>query len=71
VQGSHLVEERGLDQLHAGLKQLGTNDHGKKAAQQKHRKRKPQVHGSNIFVVSGKKPPTKALGRTVMMLAHR
>jgi hypothetical protein len=71
VQGGHLVKKGGLYQLHAGLEQLGTNDHGKEAAQDKHGKREPQVHGSNVFVVGGKKPPTQALGRTVMMIAHR
>jgi hypothetical protein len=71
VQGGHLVEKGRLYQLHTGLEQLGTNDHGKDAAQDKHREREPQVHGSDIFMVGGKEPPAQALGGTVMMIAHR
>jgi hypothetical protein len=53
------------------LEQLGPDDHGEGAAQDKHRKREPQVHGPDIFMVGGKQPPAEALGRTVMMIAHR
>ena len=54
MQCRHLVEETGLNQLHAWLEKLGSDNHGEKPTKQKHGKRKPQVHGPDVFVISGK-----------------
>ena len=71
MQGSHLVKKSGLNQLHTGLEKLCSDTHGKESTKQEHAKRKPQLHRTDVFVVSGKQPARNALSRSVMMCAHR
>ena len=68
VHGGHLVEERRLDDLQAGLEQFGTDHHGERTAEQKHGESEPQVHGADVFVVGGKHPAHQALGGAVGMV---
>ena len=70
MQCRHLIEKTGLHQLHAGLKQLGANNHGEEPAKQEHGKRKPQVHRADVLVIRGKQPARDALSGSVMMITH-
>src|SRR3546814_4885662 len=51
-----LVEQLRLEELQAGLEQLGAQQQGQRAAFQQHDEREDEVHRPDIFVVGGKQP---------------
>src|SRR5690606_21862126 len=65
VHGGHLVEELGAHDLHAGLEQLGADEHCKETTEQEHRKTEPQIHRADVFVVGGKEPAANTFSGTV------
>jgi hypothetical protein len=65
VQRGHLVEERRLHELHAGLEQLRPDDHGKEATEEEHGEGEPQVHRADVLVVGGEQPAADAFRGSV------
>ena len=51
VVGNQVVIQIRIDDLQAGHKQLGANQHGHGAADKQHHQGKDQVHGTDILVV--------------------
>ena len=53
MHGCELVEQLRAEELKPRLKQLRTQQKRQEAAFEQHRKRKNQIHRTDVFVVSG------------------
>jgi hypothetical protein len=60
VEGGHLIEEVRIDDLQAGLEQLGADDERHHPADHEHGEAEPQVHRADVLVVGGRDPPHDA-----------
>ena len=56
VHGGQLVEKLGLNDLQAGLEQLGPDGQRHHAPGQEHDEAEPQIHRADVFVVGGAYP---------------
>eukprot|EP01038_Epipyxis_sp_PR26KG_P019517 gene19516-27647_t len=68
VHGGELVEELGLEELQAGLEQLGAYHQRQHAAGQQHDEGEPQVQRADILVVGGEQPALVAARMIVGMV---
>ncbi|MPN04216.1 hypothetical protein SDC9_151452 [bioreactor metagenome] len=68
VHGGELVEQLGVDQLQAGLEQLGADQQRQHAAHHQHGEREQQIQRANVFVIGGKHPATPARRRAVVVV---
>ena len=63
MHGGHRVEELRIDELQAGLEQLGADHHRHRAADEEHDAGEHQVQRADVLVVGGQHPaPDEALG---------
>ena len=60
VHGGELVEQLGVDQLQAGLEQLGADQQRQHAANHQHGEAEQQVQRADVLVVGGKHPAAPA-----------
>src|ERR1700682_991507 len=63
--GGHLIEEHRIDELQPGLKQFRPDDHGHRAADEKHDQAEHQVHGADVFVVGREQPTLDSSSRLI------
>ena len=65
VHGGHRVEELRIDELQAGLEQLGADDHRHGAADEEHHAGEHQVHRADVLVIGREDPaaPSRWPGR--------
>ena len=68
MHGGELVEQLGIDDLQAGLEQLGTNQQRQYATQHQHGETEQQIQSTNVFVVGREHPTTPARGRVVVVI---
>jgi hypothetical protein len=68
VHGGELIEQLGIHQLQAWLKQLGTNQQSQNTANHQHREAEQQVQGTNVFVVGCKNPTAPAHRGVVVVI---
>jgi len=68
VVADQLVEKFRLQELQAGLEQLGPDQQGQHAADHEHREREQQVQGTDVLVVGREHPAAPAGGRMVMVV---
>jgi hypothetical protein len=68
VHGGERIEELGVDQLQAGLEQLGAQQQSVTPAHEEHREREPQVHRADVLVVGRVQPPPPAVGVVVCVI---
>ena len=67
MHGGQLVEEFRLEQLQAGLEQLGTNAQCEDATGQQHREREPQVQSTDVLVVGRVQPAAPAVRMMIVV----
>ncbi len=68
VHGGHRVEEVRLDQLQAGLEQLGADDQRHAAADQEHGQREHQVQRTDVLVIGAAEPALEEAAGLVVMI---
>jgi hypothetical protein len=68
VHGGHGVEELRLDELQAGLEQLGADDHRHEAADEEHHAGEDEVHRADVLVIRREDPAAPAMGWTVVVM---
>ncbi|KAG1389143.1 hypothetical protein G6F59_015662 [Rhizopus arrhizus] len=67
MHGGHLVEELGLDELQARLRQLGADHHAHRRADDEHDEAETQVQRADVLVV-GREEPTLEEALLVMVI---
>jgi hypothetical protein len=71
VHGGELVEQLGVDQLQAGLEQLGADQQRQHAAEHQHEETEQQVQRSDVFMVGREDPATPAHRGMVVVVVVR
>jgi hypothetical protein len=68
VHGGQLVEQFRVDQLQAGLEQLGADQQGQHTAKHQHREGKQQVQRADVLVVGREHPAPPACGGPMVIM---